>query len=155
MNNTELDAAITEASKHDNDYLFYLLGNNVAPGFQPQSGKQAQKAGKDFFEQFQDELRKSVCRKDGPRARGWRTPHARTRPGAKVWCHSADREVDGSGQYSTRQVCSCLTRQTDSDWANFVFADSSKAGVGRTGREHHLRTCPEKSGGYRRRVSMF
>jgi len=66
MNNAELDVAIAEASKHDNDYLFYLLGSNVVPGVQPQSGRQAQKAGKDFFERFQDELRKSVCKKDGP-----------------------------------------------------------------------------------------
>lgn len=66
MNNPELDVAIAEASKHDNSYLFYLLGSNVALGVQTQSGKQAQKAGKDFFERFQNELRKSVCKKDGP-----------------------------------------------------------------------------------------
>lgn len=66
MKNAELDAVIAEGSKHDDEYLFYLLGSNVVTGFQPQSGKQTKQAGKNFFERFQDELRKSVCKKDGP-----------------------------------------------------------------------------------------
>jgi hypothetical protein len=66
MDNAELDAVLAEASKHDADYLYYLLGTNVESGFSPQSGKRAKEAGRTFFERFQNELRHSVCKKDGP-----------------------------------------------------------------------------------------
>ncbi len=61
-----LDEAIARVSGSDPDQIFQLLGIQVQDGFQPQSGKRGKEAGKSFFERFQAELRRAVCKKDGP-----------------------------------------------------------------------------------------
>jgi hypothetical protein len=80
-------------------------------------------------------------------------------PGDAPARHSSNTERSGCVQEAWRahgRRSVFVPHQTDGlRLANFVFVDSSKADVGRTGWEHHLRTCPEKSGEYPRRVSMF
>jgi hypothetical protein len=62
----KLQKTIASASKHDEAYLFYLLGSAVTPNYQTQSAGQVQVAGKSFFEKLRSELRKEVCGKNGP-----------------------------------------------------------------------------------------
>ena len=66
MENADLDAVLADASQHDSEYLYYLLGTNVESSFSPQSGKHAKEAGQSFYERFQGQLRNSVCKKGGP-----------------------------------------------------------------------------------------
>jgi hypothetical protein len=67
VNESELDAAISDASSYDTDYLYYLVGSSIAgPGYVPQSAGEAAAAGKSFLERFKTELQGVVCGKGGP-----------------------------------------------------------------------------------------
>jgi hypothetical protein len=67
VDHSELDAAISDASGYDTDYLYYLVGSSISgPGYVPQSAGEAAQAGKSFLERFQTELQGVVCGKDGP-----------------------------------------------------------------------------------------
>ena len=66
INEQELQTLIDTANQHDEDYLYYLLGSSVTPGFQTQAAGKVQKAGKNFFDNFKTEIRGIICGKNGP-----------------------------------------------------------------------------------------
>jgi hypothetical protein len=67
IDEAKLDKAISDASKHDDEYLYYLLGSFVVgPGYQTQSAGKVQESGKSFFEKFKSSMRAEVCGPNGP-----------------------------------------------------------------------------------------
>jgi hypothetical protein len=62
----KLAETIASAGRHDEAYLFYLVGSLVTPDYQTQSAGKIQDAGKSFFDKFRSELRKEICGRTGP-----------------------------------------------------------------------------------------
>ena len=66
MNDADLDRMMQDASKHDTEFLYYLLGSQViGKEFQPQNAGDAAEAGKGFFKRWHEEFQQVICKKGG------------------------------------------------------------------------------------------